>query len=111
MAFRWNEWNLEHIARHGVRPDGSGDTQTSANAERQRRSGSMPTRRASWRLPSRAASLARELQVIPPRFGLFNDLDGHIGLRKIQVFLMDRRGLILTRCHDGHLVPADRRAF
>ena len=19
--FRWNEWNVEHIARHGVRPD------------------------------------------------------------------------------------------
>jgi len=21
MDFRWNEWNLEHIARHGVAPD------------------------------------------------------------------------------------------
>lgn len=20
MEFRWNEWNIEHIARHGVRP-------------------------------------------------------------------------------------------
>ena len=21
MEFRWNEWNLEHIGRHGVRPE------------------------------------------------------------------------------------------
>jgi len=21
MDFRWNEWNLEHIARHGVEPE------------------------------------------------------------------------------------------
>jgi len=21
MDFRWNEWNVEHIARHGVMPD------------------------------------------------------------------------------------------
>lgn len=21
MDFRWNEWNVEHIAKHGVRPD------------------------------------------------------------------------------------------
>ena len=21
MEFRWNEWNLEHIAEHGVRPE------------------------------------------------------------------------------------------
>lgn len=21
MEFRWNEWNLEHLAEHGVRPD------------------------------------------------------------------------------------------
>lgn len=21
MEFRWNEWNVEHIARHGVDPD------------------------------------------------------------------------------------------
>ena len=21
MEFRWNDWNLEHLARHGVRPE------------------------------------------------------------------------------------------
>jgi hypothetical protein len=21
MEFRWNDWNVEHIAQHGVRPD------------------------------------------------------------------------------------------
>jgi uncharacterized DUF497 family protein len=21
MEFRWNEWNIEHIGKHGVRPD------------------------------------------------------------------------------------------
>jgi len=21
MLFRWNEWNIEHIARHGIRPE------------------------------------------------------------------------------------------
>ena len=21
MDFRWNEWNVEHISKHGVRPD------------------------------------------------------------------------------------------
>lgn len=23
--YRWNEWNVEHIARHGVRPDEAGE--------------------------------------------------------------------------------------
>ena len=23
MKFRWNQWNLEHIARHGVKPEGA----------------------------------------------------------------------------------------
>jgi len=23
--FRWNEWNVEHLARHGVRPDEAED--------------------------------------------------------------------------------------
>jgi uncharacterized protein len=21
MAFRWNEWNIEHVSKHGVAPD------------------------------------------------------------------------------------------
>lgn len=37
MDFRWNEWNVEHVERHGVTPEAAEDVVQAASAPYPRR--------------------------------------------------------------------------
>ena len=39
MAFRWNQWNIEHLAEHGVNPDEAEDVVSEARRPYPRRIG------------------------------------------------------------------------
>lgn len=39
MDFRWNEWNIDHLARHGIDPDEAEDVVRSARRPFPRRIG------------------------------------------------------------------------